>query len=78
MVERDKKLKKEEKGESTMKKLLITLIITMAVCVSAQATVQYSADFESPAYSIGPVNGQNGWIGSDPHIRGFLRWNFSG
>ena len=52
-----------------MKKLLITLIITMAVCVSAQATVQYSADFEAPAYSIGPVNGQNGWIGSDPTVQ---------
>jgi PEP-CTERM motif len=44
-----------------MKKLLITLAITMMVCVGAQATVQWAADFETPPYNLGWINGQQGW-----------------
>ena len=49
-----------------MKKLLITVAIAMVVCVGAQASVVYTADFESPAYSIGALDTQQGWIGAAP------------
>jgi len=49
-----------------MRKLLITLAVAMFVSASAHAIVNWSADFETPPYALGPINGQQSWWASSP------------
>lgn len=51
-----------------MKRLLITFVLSMLLCAGAQAIVDLSADFETPPYNIAPINGQQGWYGSDSTV----------
>lgn len=47
-----------------MRTLFITLVVSMVLCAGAHATTVWSADFETPPYALGPINGQNGWSAS--------------
>lgn len=50
-----------------MKKFAIASIVTLAAAASAQAAT-YSTDFESPTFSTGSINGQDGWTVANPNF----------
>ncbi|MCX7049364.1 MAG: hypothetical protein NTX50_28255 [Candidatus Sumerlaeota bacterium] len=57
-----------------MKKIKLAIVGVLCLglagffCASSRADqlLPYKADFESPAYTVGPVNSQNGWVATDP------------
>lgn len=49
--------------EENMKRALLATVLCCALVAVAQATVVYSTGFESPAFTIGNLDGQNGWDG---------------
>jgi hypothetical protein len=51
-----------------MRKLFfsVTAIAVLVICAGAFASVQWSADFETPPYVLAPIAGQQGWASSNP------------
>jgi hypothetical protein len=46
-----------------MKRMLLAAILCSGLVAAAQASVIYSTGFESPTFSTGNLDGQNGWDG---------------
>jgi hypothetical protein len=50
-----------------MRTMRILTVFIVLICVgSTDASYSYSADFESPTYTLGGLNGQDGWTVSGP------------
>lgn len=71
---------KSRKGEFVMRKALYVLVVLAVMAGPAAAQNIFSTGFEAPDYTVGPINGQNGWTvaNSDPNAVVTDQWAASG